>query len=165
MPKTEDNLWAAFAGESQAGQKYSAFADRAEKQGFAQAAKLFRAASAAESIHARNHLKALQAINDTADNLREAIAGETHEFKTMYPEMIAQAENEGHKRGLKTFNWANEVEKGHAELYLEMLEDLDQQGEEYPYWVCPACGHTAAKEPPEKCPVCGTLAKFYNRVN
>ncbi len=164
MSKTDENLWAAFSGESQANQKYSAFAARAEKQGQTQAAKLFRAAAEAESIHARNHLKALQAINATADNLQEAIAGETHEFKSMYPEMIAQAESEGHKRGLKTLQWANEVEKVHAQLYQEMLENLEDQ-EDYPYYVCPACGHTAAQEPPEKCPVCGTLAKFYNRVD
>ena len=98
-PRPKTTCGRAFAGESQAGQKYSAFADRAEKQGFAQAAKLFRAASAAESIHARNHLKALQAINDTADNLREAIAGETHEFKTMYPENDRPGRERGPQEG------------------------------------------------------------------
>ncbi len=164
MSKTENNLKEAFAGESQANQKYLAFAARAEKQGHTQAARLFKAAAAAESIHAKNHLKALKGINSTPENLQEAIDGETHEFKSMYPEMIAAAEEEGDKKGLKTLNWANEVEKGHAELYQAMLDNLES-GEEYPYYICPACGHTAAKEPPEKCPVCGTLAKFYNKVD
>ena len=164
MSKTEANLKEAFAGESQANQRYLAFAARAEKQGHVQAARLFRAAAAAESIHAKNHLKALDGIGSTEENLKEAIAGETHEFKSMYPQMIAEAEAEGDKKGLKTLTWANEVEKGHAALYQEMLDNLEGAGD-YPYYVCPACGHTAANEPPEKCPVCGTLAKFYQKID
>ena len=95
MTKTEDFLMEAFAGESQANRKYTAFAAQADKEGFPQAAKLFRAAAEAEAVHAANHLRALKAIKTTKENLREAIAGETHEFKEMYPEMIAAAKAEG----------------------------------------------------------------------
>jgi rubrerythrin len=106
MTKTEDFLKEAFAGESQTNRKYTAFAAQAEKDGFPQAAKLFRAAAEAEAeaIHAANHLRALKAIKDTKENLR-AIAGETHEFKEMYPEMIAAAKAEGSKDGERTLSY------------------------------------------------------------
>ena len=96
MSKTENNLQEAFAGESQANRKYLAFAKKAERDGYGQAAKLFRAAAAAETVHAHAHLRALGGIRETKENLEEALAGETHEFKNMYPDMIAAAEEEGH---------------------------------------------------------------------
>jgi len=161
MGKTEENLQEAFAGESQANRKYLAFANKADKEGFAQAAKLFRAAAAAETIHAHAHLRALKGVGATAENLKEAIAGETHEFKNMYPQMIKDAEAEGHKAALRSFQYANAVEKIHAELYQQALDSLEAGPAEYDYYVCSVCGHTHAKEAPEKCPVCGANANAF----
>jgi rubrerythrin len=160
MELTEKNLQTAFAGESQANRKYLAFAKQAEKEGFAQVARLFRAAAAAETVHAHAHLRAMQGVGTTADNLKAAVAGETYEFENMYPEMIRQAEADGHKAALRTFSYANEVEKTHAELYRKALENLDNC-EECEYYVCSVCGHTHEKEAPEKCPVCGANAKAF----
>lgn len=163
MGKTEENLLEAFAGESQANRKYLAFASKADKEGFAQAAKLFRAAAAAETIHAHAHLRALKGVGTTAENLREAIAGETHEFKNMYPQMIKDAEAEGHKAALRSFQYANAVEKVHAELYQKALDALAAAPAEYDYYICSVCGHTHEKEAPEKCPVCGANANAFFR--
>jgi rubrerythrin len=160
MGNTDQNLQIAFAGESQANRKYLAFAKQADKEGFAQAARLFRAAAAAETIHAHAHLRAMQGVAGTAENLKAAIAGETHEFEKMYPEMIRQAEADGHKAALRSFSYANEVEKIHADLYRKALENLGRQ-EECEYYVCSICGHTHEKEAPEKCPVCGANAKAF----
>lgn len=165
MTKTEDFLRAAFAGESQANRKYTSFADKADKDGYPQAARLFRAAAEAEAVHAANHLRALRAIKDTKENLREAIAGETHEFKEMYPEMIESAKVEGDKAAERTFSYANEVEKVHAKLYHDMLDGLDASKEIYPYYVCPVCGLTAEKEPPATCPVCGAKGSVFKRID
>jgi rubrerythrin len=164
MTKTEEALNNAFAGESQANRKYTAFAALADKEGFAQAARLFRAAAEAEAIHASNHLKALKAIKTTKENLREAIAGETHEFKEMYPEMIAAAKAEGSKDGERTLSYANAVEEYHAKLYHDMLQELDTKKESYPYFVCPVCGMTVEKNVPEKCPVCGVKGSMFKRI-
>jgi rubrerythrin len=165
MTKTEEALKAAFAGESQANRKYTIFAAQAEKDGFPQAARLFRAAAEAEAVHAANHLKALKAIKTTKENLREAIAGETHEFKEMYPEMIKTAKVEGVKDAERTLSYANAVEEYHAKLYHDMLEGLEKsKQEDYPYFVCPVCGMTVEKEPPEKCPVCGVKGSMFRRV-
>jgi rubrerythrin len=125
MSKTQKDLQEAFAGESQANRKYLAFAEQADKEGFSQAARLFRAAAAAETIHAHAHLRAMKGIGKTVDNLKEAVAGETHEFKDMYPEMIEHAKAEGEKQAERSFTFANEVEKIHAELYQKALDNLD----------------------------------------
>lgn len=164
MTKTEDALAAAFAGESQANRKYTNFAAQADKEGYSQAARLFRAAAEAEAIHAANHLRALKAVKSTKENLREAITGETHEFKEMYPEMIAAAKAEGAKDAERSFNYANAVEEHHAKLYHEMLEGLDAKKESYPYFVCPVCGMTVEREAPEKCPVCGVKGSMFRKI-
>ena len=123
--RTEKNLQEAFAGESQANRKYLAFAKQAEKEGYSQVAKLFRAAAEAETIHAHNHLRVLGGINSTAENLQEAIEGESHEFKNMYPDMIEHAQEEGIKAGERTFRYANDVEKVHAQIiYVDQGERL-----------------------------------------
>jgi rubrerythrin len=164
MAKSEENLKEAFAGESQANRKYLAFAAKADKEKFPQAARLFRAAAEAETVHALNHLKVLKATLSTKENLQAAINGETHEFKHMYPDMIAAAQAEGNKEAEQTFHWANEVEKIHAALYQNMLANLEKAGEGYAYYVCPLCGFTAEKEAPETCPVCGTKGKAFKKV-
>lgn len=164
MSKTEDYLKDAFAGESQANRKYLAFAEKAQKDGYPQAARLFRAAAEAETVHAHNHLKALKGIGSTGKNLEEAISGEIYEFKIMYPEMLEAARAEGNKAAEKTFQYAFEVEKIHATLYQNMLDTLDAPREEYPYLVCPVCGYTAEKEAPEICPVCNTKGSMFKKI-
>jgi rubrerythrin len=163
MTKTEKNLLEAFAGESQANRKYLAFARQADKEGHKQAARLFRAAAEAETVHAHAHLKALGGIGSTAENLQEAVNGETHEFKEMYPGMIQAAAEEGNKAAERSFRYANEVEKVHAELYRKALENLSSPGDEY-YYVCPVCGYTAEGEPPDSCPVCGAKGRAFFKV-
>ena len=154
MTKTDKNLLEAFAGESQANRKYLAFAEKADKEGHKQVAKLFRAAAHAETVHAHAHLRALKAIEDTASNLKTAIAGETEEFESMYPPMIEAAKAEGNKAAERTLTYAYEVEKIHAALYSNALENLDNLPE-VDYYVCSVCGYTCENEAPEKCPVCG----------
>jgi rubrerythrin len=164
MGKTVEDLQEAFAGESQANRRYLAFAKKAEEEGYAQIARLFRAAAAAETVHAHNHLKVLKGVKSTAENLQEAIDGETGEFREMYPRMIANAQAEGNKEAERTFNFANEVEKTHAALFQKALKNLADKTMVEMY-VCSICGHTVEGEPPEKCPVCNALKKFFNRVD
>ena len=164
MTRSEDSLREAFAGESQANRRYTAFADRADKEGYPQAARLFRAAAEAEAVHASNHLRALKGIKSTKENLREAIAGENHEFKEMYPEMIEVARAENNKVAEITLTYANEVERVHAGLYHSMMESLDTSKESYDYYVCPVCGMTVEREPPEICPVCGAKGELFKKI-
>ena len=164
MSKSEQHLRDAFAGESQANRKYLAFADKAEKEGYPQIAKLFRAAGAAETVHAHAHLRALGEIGNTADNLKVAVAGETHEFKNMYPEMIQDAKEEGNKTAERSFVFANEVEKIHAELYQNALDNMDSL-EDADYYVCSVCGMTVEDEAPDSCPVCGAKASAFFKVD
>jgi len=164
MAKTNDSLKVAFAGESQANRKYLAFAERADKEGYQQVARLFRAAAEAETVHALNHLRALKGVRNTKENLEEAISGEMYEFNTMYPEMIKVASAEENKVAERTFRYANEVEKIHAQLYQMALESLDSAQEDYPYYVCPVCGYTAEREAPEQCPVCGAKESLFKKI-
>jgi rubrerythrin len=164
MSKTEKNLQEAFAGESQANRRYLAFSKKADKEGYPRVAKLFRAAAEAETVHAHAHLKALGGIGSTMENLKEAVAGETHEFKEMYPEMIQAAQEEGHKAAERSFRFANEVEKVHAGLYQKALDHLDAL-EDMDYYVCPVCGYTAESEPPDTCPVCGAKGSVFFKVD
>jgi len=163
MSKSEQYLMEAFAGESQANRKYLAFAKQAEKEGYPQVAKLFRAAAEAETVHAHAHLRALGGIKSTTENLKAAIAGETHEFEHMYPEMIAAAEAEGNKTALRSFKYANEVEKVHAGLYEKALANLGKE-ENVDYYVCSVCGYTCENEVPDNCPVCGSGPKAFSKV-
>jgi len=165
MSKSEDALKEAFAGESQANRKYLAFAAKADQEGFSQAARLFRAAAEAETVHAHAHLRALKGIKSTKENLQEAIAGETHEFKSMYPAMIETAKKEGNQDARRSFTFANEVEKIHAGLYQQMFDKLEDSKESYSYYVCPVCGYTSEKEAPETCPVCGAKGKIFKKVD
>jgi rubrerythrin len=164
VSKTEKNLADAFAGESQANRKYLAFARQAEKEGYHQVAKLFRAAAAAETIHAHNHLKQLGGIKSTKENLEAAIGGEAFEFKEMYPQMIREAEEEGSKGALRSFNFANEVEKVHHALYEKALQNLGSN-EETDYYVCDICGYTAEGEAPDECPVCKAKKQAFRKID
>ena len=160
MAKTEQNLKDAFAGESQANRKYLAYAKKAEQEGYKQAARLFRAAAAAETIHAHNHLRELGVVKSTKENLMDAISGESHEFQKMYPQMIADAKAEGKNGALKSFNYANEVEKVHAALYQKVLDSLGRNVET-DYYVCSVCGYTAEGSAPDVCPVCGSKKQAF----
>jgi rubrerythrin len=164
MEKSIQNLKAAFAGESQANRKYLAFAEKAEKEGYPQVARLFRATAEAETVHAMNHLKALKAIGATVDNLKEAISGETTEFREMYPGMIAAAQAEGHREALRSFEFANEVEKVHAQLFQKALTNLEKK-ELVEVYVCTICGYTVEGEPPEQCPICNSIKKFFKKID
>ena len=138
MSKTKENLQDAFAGESQANRKYLFFAEKADQDGNKQIARLFRAAADAETVHAKNHLKVLEGIRSTEDNLRVAIAGENHEFTRMYPDFIKQAEADGEEKAKDSFDLANKVENIHHNLYKTALSMLEkgQAMEEKPYYVC-----------------------------
>ncbi|NDV18218.1 rubrerythrin family protein [Pseudodesulfovibrio sp. JC047] len=165
MSKTLENLKEAFAGESQANRKYLAFAEKADKEGKPGVAKLFRAAAAAETIHAHAHLRLMKGIGSTEENLKAAIEGETFEFKSMYPEMMEDAKAEGENATLRYFGFANEAEKIHAELYTQALEADDDTFAEADFHICSVCGHTMNGEPTEKCPICGAAPKAYTRVD
>jgi rubrerythrin len=153
---TEKNLSDAFAGESQANRKYLAFAKQAEKDGFAQVAKLFRAAAEAETVHAHAHLGVLGGIKTTAENLQAAIDGEGYEFKEMYPAFVKEAEQENNDPALLSFKRAMAVEKIHHGLYAEALKAV-QAGADLPgrtVHVCPVCGNTVYDLAPNRCPIC-----------
>ncbi len=159
---TTQNLKDAFAGESQANQKYRAFAKKAEQDGFPNIAKLFRTTAEAERIHAEGHLKSLDGVHSTADNLKAAIEGETYEFTSMYPPMFEQAQAEGH-RARVMFGYALKAEAVHAALYWRALEAVQAGVDltEARFYLCPVCGHIEFGVPPERCPVCGGSGAKY----
>jgi rubrerythrin len=166
MGNSRENLQAAFAGESQASRKYLYFADKAEKEGHPNIAKLFRAASDAETVHARNHLGAMSGIGSTQDNVKAAIEGEHYEFTKMYPEFIEKAKAEKNNAALLTFDWANQVEQVHHQLYQKALQAL-QSGkplEKKNIYVCQNCGNTVEGEAPDKCPVCSKPKDWFKKI-
>lgn len=165
MKTTKENLHEAFSGESQANQKYRAFAKKAERDGFPNIAKLFKTAAEAERIHAEGHLNSLDGIGSTVENLKAAIAGETYEFTEMYPPMLAQAEVENHK-AKRMFGYAVKAEKIHAELYQMALEAAEQGKdlEVTEIYLCPVCGHIEFGKPTENCPTCGALASKFVKL-
>jgi rubrerythrin len=164
MTKTDENLKAAFAGESQANRLYLAFAKKAEEEGLTQTAKLFRAAAEAETVHALNHIRITGQVKSTLENLGTAVTGETYEFKKMYPEFIAEAKKEGNKQAAYSFDLANKVEQIHAGLYQKAIDALKNKKElaKVDYYVCSVCGNTVEGSAPEKCPICGSpKEKFF----
>jgi rubrerythrin len=165
MPTTIENLKDAFAGESQASQKYLAFARKAEQEGFVNIAKLFRTAAEAERIHAEGHIKAMEGVGTTAQNLQSAIDGETYEYTTMYPPMLKQAEADKHKAA-RMFGYAAKAEAVHAKLYAVALE-VAKNGKDLnvgEFWLCPVCGHIEFGAPTAACPTCGTLASRFVKL-
>ena len=162
MGTTED-LQAAFAGESQANRKYLAFAAKAEKEGFSQVARLFRAVAEAETIHAHSHLKVLDGVKGTAENLKAAMDGESYEFNEMYPGFIKTAEAEGNKKAVRSMTYAMEVEKIHHDLFKQALAAIEGGAdlESLSIYFCPVCGHTEIGTPPENCPVCNVKGEKY----
>jgi rubrerythrin len=165
MPSTKDNLKDAFAGESQANQKYLAFAKNAEKEGFPNVAKLFRTTAEAERIHAEGHITALDGVGPTAENLKAAIQGETYEYTEMYPPMLERAVEDGHK-AKRMFGWAVRAEEVHAKLYTAALEAVEKGKDlaETGFFLCPYCGHIELGAPPDSCPICGAKAEKFVQV-
>ena len=162
--QTEKNLREAFAGESQANRRYLAFAKKAEEEGYKQVAKLFRAAAEAETVHAHSHLRVLGGVKSTKENIQEAIAGETHEFKNMYPEFLAKAKAEAIKPAEMSFDYANQVEKIHAALYEKAMANLGKNAA-VDYYICPVCGNTVEGKAPDKCPICNTPGSKFVKVS
>ena len=166
MATTNENLKEAFAGESQANQKYRAFAKKAEKEGFTNIAKLFRTTAEAERIHAEGHLRALDMIASTADNLQAAIDGETYEFEQMYPPMVNKAVEDKH-RAKTMFKFAVDAEEVHAQIYSKALEavksgtDMDVSE----FYLCPVCGYIELGSAPEQCPVCNAKQAVFTLVD
>ncbi|MCK9378570.1 MAG: rubrerythrin family protein [Candidatus Moranbacteria bacterium] len=166
MTKTQENLRAAFAGESQANRKYLAFAKVAEKEGKMNLAKLFRAVAEGETVHALNHWNVLGEAKDSAQNLKAAIEGETYEIEKMYPEFISEAKEEKSVPAEMSFDKANEVEKRHQSLYSEALEKVEAGSdiEEKKYFVCGVCGYLAEGEAPDNCPICGAPKEKFSEI-
>jgi rubrerythrin len=166
MTKTDENLKAAFAGESQANRLYLAFAKAAEQEGFPQIAKLFKAAAEAETVHAHNHLRVMGQVKTTVDNLSTAVSGETYEFTKMYPQFIEEAKAEGNKKAVQSFDYANKVEAIHADLYKKAIDSVKAK-KDLPaaeMYVCPVCGNTFEGNTPDKCPICNTAKSFFTKI-
>ena len=166
MGNTQENLKAAFAGESQANRRYLFSAEQAEREGHKAIARLFRAVAEAETVHARNHLKTLGEVKSTKENLQAAISGEYYEFTKMYPEFIEQSKKDGNKRAEVTFDYANKVEKIHHTIYQKTLEALEkgQKLSDEPLFVCQVCGYTVAGKAPDKCPICQTPKERFTKI-
>ncbi len=164
--KTNDNLKAAFAGESQANRKYLTFAKKAEEDGFPNVARLFRAIADAETVHAHNHLRILGMIKSTKENLQAALSGEVYEFTEMYPGFIKTATEEGASAAGTVFSYANQVEKVHGKLYEKALDSVNQEKdiEAKEFFVCQVCGYTAEGEAPDVCPICGAPRERFKKI-
>lgn len=164
---TLDNLKEAFAGESQASRRYLFFAERADSEGKPQVARLFRAAAEAETVHARNHMAAMDGNKTTEENLKEAITGESYEFTQMYPGFIQQAKSDNNERAGISFDFANRVERIHHNLYQKALKALNEKQalKAEPYFVCQVCGNTVAGQAPDRCPICGAPKEKFKRVD
>lgn len=160
--KTLKHLKEAFSGESQANRKYLAFAKKAEQEGHTNAARMFKAAAAAETIHAHAHLKAMKGVGTTAENLKEGVEGETFEFESMYPEMVKEAEAAGEKEALRSFTFAMKAEEVHAKLYQQILDNLDSK-EELTFHLCTICGNVELTSV-DKCFICGAGEKAFITV-
>ncbi len=165
MKKTQENLMAAFAGESQANRKYLAFAKKAEKEGFKNISRLFTAIAEAETIHALKHLDVAGKVGSTLENLTAAVEGETYEFTEMYPEFIKTAEEEGEKQALRTFDYANQAEKVHGATFKKLKESVDagKDAEDKDVFLCPVCGWVGVDPVPERCPICNTPSKAFKK--
>jgi rubrerythrin len=163
---TMENAMEAFAGESQANRKYLAFAEQAESEGYKNIARLFRAASDAEAIHAKKLLKAMGKIHPTKENVDAAVSGETHEFKTMYPGFLKEAEAEKKSDVALVFTYAMKAEEVHANLYKEAANNLahKQDMSNRTVYLCPVCGNIFLGQPPDKCPICMAVRKVFREI-
>lgn len=161
---TKENLMAAFAGESQANRKYLAFAKKAEQEGYVAAAKMFKAAAEAETIHAHGHLAAAGGIGSTVENLEGAVSGETFEFEEMYPPYLEEAKKAGDSAAVKSFTYALEAEKVHASLFSSVLSKLSKD-DKSEFYLCPVCGYIHKNSTPENCPICGAKGSVFVKID
>ncbi len=163
--KTEKNLMDAFAGESQANRKYLAYAIKAEKEGFKNIGRVFRAVAEGETLHALKHLEVAGKVGSTRENLKDASEGEHYEFTSMYPGFIETAKEEGNKKAVRSFEYANEAEKVHGKNYEDLLKIIEEGNdmEDKEINLCPVCGWVGIGEAPERCPICNTLAKMFQQ--
>lgn len=166
MTKTEENLKAAFAGESQARNKYDYFAKAARNEGYHYIAKIFEETALNEMQHAKDEFKLLKGIGDTKSNLKEAIAGEHYETKQMYPEFAQQAQKEGNVQAAVLFTQIAKVEAEHEKRYQKLLEMVEKgtvfKRDKPIHWRCSKCGYIhVGKEPPEECPSCKHPREYY----
>ncbi len=162
---TKENLKASFAGESQAHTKYLIFADKAEKEGYKNIARLFKAVAYAERVHAENHLKLFAGEGTTLTNLDMAIEGENFEVAEMYEAYKSVADLQGEKAASRSFHYALEAEKIHSVLF-KQAQELVKLGKDWELeniFVCPVCGYTVVDTIPEKCPVCGTIGEKFKK--
>lgn len=161
---TENNLKNAFAGESQAHMRYLIFAEKAEEEGFKNVARLFRAIAYAELVHAANHYNVLGMIRNTAENLQEAINGETFEVDEMYPAYNAVAKLQDERGAQRTTEWALQAEKIHAAMYQRAKQSVEG-GKDIPLeavYICGVCGYTSEEEF-DRCPICGATGEKVRR--
>lgn len=162
---TERDLNDAYAGESMAYMKYNIWADKAEAEGKKNVARLFRAISAAEKVHATNHWKTLGNVKDTAENLQHAIDGENYEIEEMYPAFKAVAELQQEKGAVRTTHWALETEKVHTKMYQKALDAVKAGGDAQlgDVYICPVCGYTMEDEVPDLCPICNAKKSTFKK--
>lgn len=165
--KSEKNLQTAFAGESQASRRYTFFATKADEEKQPQIARLFRAAAAAETVHAYNHMNAMDGIGSTKENVMAASVGEHYEFTRMYPPFIEEAAQEKNERAEQTFDYANQVEQIHHKFFEAALKALNAgtKLKSEAYYVCQGCGNTVAGEAPDVCPICGAPKSSFKRID
>jgi rubrerythrin len=163
---TEENLKEAFAGESQANRKYASFAEQADSEGFKNVARLYRAASEAEAIHARRLLRVMGNVGPTAENLKKSVEGETYEFTSMYPEFIKHAEAEKKSEAITAFTYAMKAEEVHAGLYKRALDAVQGKRDMVvgKVSICTICGNIMFGEPPDKCPICNAFKKKFQDI-
>jgi rubrerythrin len=164
--KTEANLREAFEGESQANRRYLFFAEKADREGLKQVARLFRAVAEAETVHAFNHFRVMDGVGSTLDNLNAGVIGEHQEFTRMYPAFIEQAKEDQAANAERSFEWANAVEQIHYNFFQEAIKALKakQTLKDEPYYVCPVCGNTVLGKTPDKCPICGAPGDRFKKV-
>jgi rubrerythrin len=165
LMSTKENLKAGFAGESQANRKYSSFSEKAAEEGFPTVAKLFRAASEAEAIHAKRHLS-VYGVPSTLDNLKASVEGETEEFESMYPGFIKESQAEGNADATRSFTFAMKAEEVHAGLYKKAVESV-QAGKDLTVakvLLCPTCGNVALDQAPGACPICGVPGSKWKEI-
>ena len=163
MP-TMDNLTKAFEGESWAIRKYHAFAEKADEEGFKQAAKLFRALTASEAVHANIHLKQIGSVCSTKENITYARDLETEVATEMYPQMLEEAVKEGNKQAAQGFEFIKNVEKGHVALCQKALNNLENE-KDAEYYVCRHCGNVVETMPPDSCPICNSAKSMYLKIS
>ena len=162
--KTEKNLAYAFAAESKASVRNAVFARKADMEGFPQIARLFRAVSEAESVHAHRYLLLMRGkIGSTEENLETAFQNEIKANVEEYPKLIKDASDEGKEGILKAFSHSRDVENRHAELYKKAMNDM-LADRETTYYVCQVCGYVSEDEAPEKCPTCGAVTGKFKQV-